>query len=198
MTRSIVFSQDGVILNACCLRNIYASGCMVAILGALPLPTMIARFAYQEQPLWISRQNKEGEGPVVEHLDLQSALNAGLLVMATLSSEAEEAQMINLAAVLGGDAEATTAALALQKRRAIGVDEEMTTGLFRRHLPAVPLVSTPILVQRWVERSQPPSRALQAALQNIHLGTGYTPPAHHPLYPWWQEVLEMTQKDEPM
>ena len=93
MTRSIVFSRDGVILNACCLRNIYASGCMVAILGALPIPTMIARIAYQEQPLRIFRENKEGEGLVVEHIDLQPVLNAGLLVVTSLSSEVEEAKM---------------------------------------------------------------------------------------------------------
>lgn len=197
MTRSIVFSRDGVILNACCLRNIYASGCMVAILGALPIPTMIARIAYQEQPLRIFRENKEGEGLVVEHIDLQPALNAGLLVVASLTSEAEETKMINLATVLEGDAEATTAALALQRRRAIGVDGPATMGLFRQHLPDVQIVSTPILVQHWVERSRPPSRALRAALQNIHQGTGYAPPVHHPLYPWWQEVLETT-KDEPM
>ena len=197
MTRSIVFSRDGVILNACCLRNIYASGCMVAILGTLPIPTMIARIAYIEQPLRIFRENKEGEGLVVEHIDLQPALNAGLLVVASLSSEAEETKMINLATVLEGDTEATTAALALQRRRAIGVDGPATMGLFRRHLPDVQIVSTPILVQHWVERSRPPSRALRAALQNIHQGTGYAPPVHHPLYPWWQEILETT-KDEPM
>jgi hypothetical protein len=197
VTRSIVFSRDGVILNPCCLRNIYASGCMLAILGTLPIPTMIAHIAYQEQPLRIFRENKEGEGPVVEYVDLQSALNAGLLVLASLSSEADETKMINLAAVLEGEAEATTAALALQRRRAIGVDGPASTGLFRQHLPDVEVVSTPLLVQHWVERSRPPSRALRAALQNIYQGTGYAPPVHHPLYPWWQEVLETT-KDEPM
>jgi hypothetical protein len=170
---------------------------MMAILGALPIPTMIARIAYQEQPLRIFRENKEGEGPVVEHIDIQPVLNAGLLVMASLSSEAEEAKMIDLAAVLEGDAEATIAALALQSSRAIGVDGPATTGLFRQHLPDIQLVSTPILIQHWVERSRPPSRALRAALQNIHHGTGYAPPVHHPLYPWWQEVLETTN-DEPM
>ncbi len=116
MTRSIVFSRDGVILNACCLRNIYASRCMVAILRALPIPTMIARLVYQEQPLRILRENQEGEGLVVEDIDLQPILNAGLLVMASLTSEAEEAKMVELAAVLREDGEATTAALALQRR----------------------------------------------------------------------------------
>jgi len=198
VTRSIVFSRDGVILNACCLRNICASGCMVAILGALPIPTMIARVVYnQEQPLRILREIKEGEGLVVELIDLQPILNTGLLAMVSLTSEAEEAKMVDLAAVLEEDGEATTTALALLRRWAIGMDGPATTGLVRQHLPDVQIVSTPILVQHWVERSRPPSRALRAALQNIHQGTGYAPPVHHPLYPWWQEVLETT-KDEPM
>ncbi len=197
MTRSIIFSRDGVILNACCLRNICASGCMLAILGALPIPTMIARVVYnQEQPLRILHENKEGEGLVVEHIDLQPILNAGLLVMASLSSEAEYAKMVDLATVLE-DGEATTAALALQRRWAIGVDGLATAALMRQHLPDVQIVSTPILIQQWVERSRPPSRTLRAALQNMHQGTGYAPPVHHPLYLWWQEVLDTT-KDEPM
>jgi len=169
---------------------------MVAILEALPLPTMIARVVYQEQLLRILREKQEGEGFVVEHIDLQPMLNAGLLVMASLTSEAEEAKMVDLATVLE-DGEATTAALALQRAWAIGVDGPATTALLRQHLPSVQIVSTPILIQQWVERSRPPSRTLRAALQHIHQGTGYAPPVHHPLYLWWQEVLETT-KDEPM
>jgi len=170
---------------------------MVAILGALPVPTIIARVVYnQEQPLRILRENKEGEGLVVEHIDLQPILNTGLLVMASLTSEAEYAKMVDLATVLE-DGEAITAALALQRRWAIGVDGPATTALLRQHLPDVQIVSTPILIQQWVERSRPPSRALRAALQNMHQGTGYAPPVHHPLYPWWQEVLDTT-KDEPI
>jgi hypothetical protein len=194
VTRSIVFSRDGVILNACCLRNIYASECMVAILEALPIPTMIARIVYEEQPLRILRENQEREGFVMEHIDLQPMLNAGLLVMASLTSEAEEAMMIDLAAVLEDD-EATTAALSQLRGRAIGVDGPATTVLLRQHLPDIQIVSTPILIQHWIEYSRPPSRALRAALQNIHQGTGYAPPVHHPLYPWWQEVLETTTNE---
>jgi hypothetical protein len=194
VTRSIVFSRNGVILNACSLRNIYASGCMVAILEALPIPTMIARIVYEEQPLRILRENQEREGFVMEHIDLQPMLNAGLLVMASLTSEAEEAMMIDLAAVLEDD-EATTAALSQLRGRAIGVDGPATTVLLRQHLPDIQIVSTPILIQHWIEYSRPPSRALRAALQNIHQGTGYAPPVHHPLYPWWQEVLETTKNE---
>jgi len=183
VTRSIVFSRDGVILNACCLRNIYESGCMLAILAALPIPTMIAHIVYRERL-------------IVEHIDLQPLLNAGLLVVASLTTEVEEAKMVDLSVSLEDD-EATTAALALLRGRAIGVDGPATTMLLRQNLPDVQIVSTPILIQYWVERSRPPSRALRAALQNIHQGTGYAPPVHHPLYPWWQEVLETT-KDEPM
>jgi len=130
----------------------------------------------------------------MEHIDLQQMLNAGLLVMASLTSEAEEAMMIDLAAVLEDD-EATTAALSQLRGRAIGVDGPATTALLRQHLPDIQIVSTPILIQHWIEYSRPLSRALRAALQNIHQGTGYAPPVHHPLYPWWQEVLETTTNE---
>ncbi len=93
------------------------------------------------------------------------------------------------------DDEATTAALSQLRGRAIGVDGPATTALLRQHLPDIQIVSTPILIQHWIEYSRPLSRALRAALQNIHQGTGYAPPVHHPLYPWWQEVLETTTNE---
>jgi len=197
VARSTVFSGDGVILNACCLRNISASGCMAAILEACPVPTMIARIVNdQEQPLQILREHQEGAGLVVEHIDLQPILHTGVLVIASITSEAEETMMVDLATLLE-DGEATTAALAQQRGWAIGVDEPTITALLRQHLPDVQMVSTPILMQLWARHSRPPSLTLRGALQQIHQGTGYAPPVHHPLYSWWQEVVETT-KDEPM
>jgi hypothetical protein len=169
---------------------------MLPILRALPIPTLIAQIVYQGQPLRILRENQTGEGLVAETIDLQPMLNDGVLVMASLTTEAEEAQMVNLTEALEDD-EATTAALALLRGRAIGVDGPATTVLLHQHLPDIQAVSTPILIQHWVEHSRPPARTLRAALQQIHLGTGYAPPIHHPHYLWWQEVLETTS-DEPM
>ena len=169
---------------------------MLPILRALPIPTLIAQIVYQGQSLRILRENRAGEGLVAEPIDLQPMLNDGVLVMAPLTTEAEEAQMVDLAEALEDD-EATTAALALLRGRAIGVDGPATTALLHQHLPDIQVVSTPILIQHWVEHSRPPARTLRAALQRIHLGTGYAPPVHHPIYSWWQEVLETT-KDEPM
>src|SRR5260370_18004308 len=109
---------------------------MVAILGALPIPTMIARVVdNQEQPLRILREIKEGEGLVVELIDLQPILNTGLLAMVSLTSEAEEAKMVDLAAVLEEDGEPTTTALALLKRWAIRSAVPPTTRLVPPHLP---------------------------------------------------------------
>jgi len=165
---------------------------MLAILRALPIPTIIAQIVYRGQPLRILRESLEELVP--EPINLEPLLNDGVLVIASLTSEAEEAQMVDLAEVLEDD-EATTAALALLSARAMGVDGPSTTKLLRQRLPDIQLVSTPILIKHWFEYSQPPSHTLQAALQHIYLGTGYTPPVHHPLYPWWQEVLEMTQNE---
>jgi hypothetical protein len=190
VTRSSVFSRAGVILNACCLRNIYASGCVDAVLAALPIPAMIADVVFEEEPLRILRKVNEEEGFVHTQIDLQPILNAGLLIMASLSSAAEEAAMVTLAATLDADGVATTAALAQQRGWAIGVDGPAALGLLRQHLPDVQIVSTPLLMQQWVEHSRPPSHVLRAALQNIHQGTRYAPPDQDPLYFWWKEALK--------
>ena len=188
MSSSIVFSRDGVILNACCLLNIYASGHMDTILKTLPIPIMIASYVYEQEPLRIPCEVKGGEGLADEQIDLQPFLTAGLLVMVSPTSEAELTSMINLAAVLPEDGEAITAALALHRRWAIGVDGLATISLLRRHIPDVQLISTPVLIKQWVERSRPPSHVIRTVLQNVQRSTGYAPSTHHPLYLWWQEV----------
>lgn len=181
MTRSFVFSQDGVILNACCLRNLGASGCMHAILDAFPSPVMVAHVVYkQEQPLRIRREVKGERGLSMEQVELQPILDAGSLTIAFLTSDAEEEAMVTLASVFRDDGEATTAALARYRNWAVGVDGPGTTALLRQHLPDLPLLSTSLFFQQWIECSQPPSHIVRAALQNMYQGTGYRLPEQRP------------------
>lgn len=187
MTRSFVFSQDGIILNACCLRNLGASGYIRAILDAFPSPVMVAHFVYeQEQPLRMYQVTR-GREREVTHMDLQPVFDAGSLSVAFLASEREEAAMIELAAVCGDDGEAMTAALARHRNWAMGVDGPGFTALLRRHLPDLPLLSTSFFLQQWVESSHPPSHALRTALRNMEERTNYRPPEQDALSLKWLE-----------
>jgi hypothetical protein len=188
-TRS-VFSQDGIILNACCVRNIYASGVAASILTALPIPAMIAAIVVEHVPLRIFQPGHAQEKVVHRPIDLQPLLDAGALTLASLSSEEEEIAMLFLAAKLGTDGLAATAALARQRKWAIGVDGPAAIGLIRQHLPDLQIVSSSLLIQYWIGQSQPPNQVLRAALWNMHQGARYVPPDHDPQSHWWKEILE--------
>jgi hypothetical protein len=146
---------------------------MRAILDAFSSPVMVAHMVYeQEQPLLIHRAIKGKEELVVEREDLQPILADGLLTIAFLASDAEEADMVELVAIFREDGEATTAALALQRNWAIGIDGSGSTALLRQHLPDVQLLSTSFFLQQWIECGQPSSHVVRAALQNMYQGTG--------------------------
>ncbi len=143
MVDSVAFSQEGVILNACCLINLCASRYFSSILEALPVPVMVAADIYEHEVLRVYSERVGEEGLIHEQIELQPLLHAGLLVAVSPSSDTEVASVIELAAASGEDADAFTAALPLHRHWAIGVDDSKAAAFFRRNTRHLQLLSTP-------------------------------------------------------
>ncbi len=190
MVDSVAFSQKGVILNACCLINLYASRYLGSILEALPVPVMVAADVCEHEVLRVYSEGFGGEGLVPERIELQPLLDVGLLATASPSSDAELTSVVELAAVSEEDADAFTAALALHRRWAIGVDDPKAAALFRRKAPHLQLLSTPLFVKQWTERTDPSPETVRTVLRNIQRYAKYAIPPHHALYTWWRGYLD--------
>ncbi len=191
MVDNVVFSHEGVILNACCLINLYASRYVGSILEALPVPAMVAAHIYEYEALWVYGEGSGGEALTPERVELQPLLYAGLLATASPSSDAELMSVVDLAAALKeDDGGAFTAALALHRRWAIGVDDHKIALFFRQNAPHLQLLSTPLFVKHWTERTDPSPETVHTALHNIQRYAKYAISPHHPLYGWWQGYLD--------
>jgi hypothetical protein len=187
---SVVFSQEGVILNPCCLINLYASRCLSSILDAIPVPVMVAADVYEHEVLGVYGEGFGEEGLISEQIELQPLLDAGLLATAWPSSDAELTSVIDFAFVLKQDGEAFTAALALYRRWVIGVDDPQTASFLRRNVPQLQLLTTPLFVKYWTERTDSSPKAVRAVLRNIQRYAKYAIPPHHALYAWWRSYLD--------
>lgn len=190
MNSSDVFSCRGIVLNACCLMNLYATGRVGEILQSLPVPVTIATYLYEREKLTIYSEAAHDDRPLSEPIDLLPLLHVGVLRVTTLSSSEEWASLCDFAAAFKVDGEAYTAALAVHRQWAVGVDDPATISLFRRYAHQIPLWSTPIFVQQWIEKLSPSPYEIAQVIRDMWRKACYLPPASHPCYAWWKEYVD--------
>ena len=186
MTTSLVFAHNCIILDASCTINLAASGQMDGILEAIPSSVAIAAYVREQEVLRINARSGESGTRAPQPIDLQPLIDRGLLIVVSPESEAENESYINFAAVLGDDGEAITAAIAVHRNWAIGIDDRSATNLFRREAPQIQLISTPELIKHWVDTMNPPDDIVRLALDDVRLGAKYAPGNTHVLYNWWR------------
>jgi hypothetical protein len=187
---SVVFAREGVILNPCCLINLYASRYLSKILEALQVPVMVAADVCEHEELMVYGEGLGEEGLIPEKIEVKPLLDAGLLTTARPSSDAELISVINFAFAVKEDGEAFTAALALHHHWAVGIDDSRTISFLRRNIPSLKLFTTPHFVKQWIDRTSPTTETIRTVLHNIQWYAKYTISPHHALYAWWHSYLD--------
>jgi hypothetical protein len=186
LTTEVVFTQDCIILDACCIINLYASGEMESILKAISKSVAVAAYVRDHEALRILSGVDGAVTQRFEQIDLQPLIDCGLLVVVSPESEAENIAFVNFAVVLD-DGEAITGAIALHRNWSIGSDDRKAISFFNQHAPHLQMISTPELVKYWVDIAHPPLETIRLALQKIRLKAKYEPHLRHKLYLWWQK-----------
>jgi hypothetical protein len=181
---TLVFNHPCIILDASCIINLYASKCMENILRSIPRSVTIAAFVLDHEALLIYGGPAEDVRQEKEKIDLQPLIEAGLLKIVTINSEAEAALHINFAAEID-DGESVTGAIAIHRNWAIGIDDRRARSLFSREVNQLQLIYTLELVKHWADTTEPPFEIISTALENIYKRAVYQPGQNHPLYPWW-------------
>jgi hypothetical protein len=164
-----------IVLDACCIINLYESGYCEAILKATgPCVTVVSVVLEQE----------------LGTRDLQPLIERGILQIVEPESDAEFISFVNFAVQLD-DGEALTGAVARHRRWAIATDERKARKVFTREIRDILLVSTPELLKHWVDTSRPRASSIRDALTNIRTRARYEPGKDHALYRWWQSYFKM-------
>ncbi len=185
MIPSITFAHSCVILDACCIINLYASGRIREILEAIPTSVSIAAYVREQEALFVG--SSDGSGGK-ERIDLQLLIDQGLLRSVQPETEEENILFVNFAAELGDDGEAITGAIAVQRNWAIGTDDRGAIRFFQRAAPRFQIISSLELIKYWADTIELPATEVGAVLRNVRICGRYQPHSTHVLYAWWQSL----------
>lgn len=179
-----VFTHGAVILDACCLINLHASGQMKSILESLNVSLFIAEYVHTEELSSLKSGFDVGEVQVDEQSNLDFLIRAGIIAAVSFESEIEQNLFVNLAVDMD-DGEAATAALAVTRNWALGTDDRRAMAYLRQRNMNLPFVSTLEIIKFWADVTPASNDAVKSALTNVRVRGRYKPKSSHPLHSWW-------------
>lgn len=174
------------IVDACCLINLYASGKVEAILPACGGDFYVSE-QVQAEALSIRQPDSEDPSLLVRSpIDLSQAISSGLIKACRFESEAESALFVEFATLID-DGEASCLAIAKSRGWLVATDDRKALRLASES--GIAVITTPELVQRWVQNSQPSERDLVDLLHCIERFARFRPRRGSPLCDWWSDFV---------
>lgn len=174
------------IIDACCLINVYASGKNESILrtcGKLWIPEQV-----REESLSIRRVDEDDPSKLVpEEIALEQAIAEGYLELCDLEGTQEFSSYVNFATQLG-DGEAACLAIALSRGWTVATDDRKARRIAGEL--GISLVSTPELVNRWVQATSPAEELVVEVLKNIERFARFRPRKADSLHGWWMDLTD--------
>jgi hypothetical protein len=191
MSADELFPYAGIVLDACVVINVFASGQIASILESLSRPVAIAAFVHEKEALNIYAGPNDDVTAAVEAIDLQPFIEQKLLQVVPHDSQ-ELATMLSISEACIDTGEAISGAIAMHRSWSLATDDNMALSFFTRKVPELHLASTLTLLKHWAEAIQPHPAVIAGALTNIRKRARYVPHHNHKLYQWWH-MCEMSQ-----
>lgn len=200
--------QD-VVLDACCVINLYAAGKLlsgetprsapprrrIAVPGSpakanklafdftLHLPTKV-----KEEARYILQPDEEDASKLVKtDIDLDPAIRASFLHECDLEAEEETELFVQIATKLD-DGEAVCFAIAKSRGWLLATDERPTENLAKKH--GVSIITTPELVKHWADKTKASEAEVAKVLWNIQTYAHYFPRKTLPMHSWWMDLAK--------
>jgi len=184
----MMINHSYLVLDACCLLNIFASDRGIDILKALPVQRVVTQVVCDDELKTLQSlddgTNEEGAE------QFQLALTQGLLTVVDFETEVEAESFLNYIAENLDDGEAATCAIAFQRKWAIATDDKKAISFTKKEAPQIQIISTLELVKYWSDEVNPDLNDLRLALETIRFTGKYIPHKRHPLYAWWKKILK--------
>lgn len=175
-----------LLLDSCCLINLYASGCVAGILHNLPYPAGAVTEALAEAD-YILGNDEEGRTCQLP-IDWEPSISTGAIRILKMS-DIDLDMFVNLSVRLE-EGEAATLAVGLTRGDAVATDDRPALGLLKEHFPHLEVWGTPSIMKHWSEKVSLASGDLAAALTNITRYASYVPSQRHALYGWWHHAID--------
>lgn len=181
-----------ILLDACCVLNLYATRRCEEILRAIA-----ARFAVADlvagEAIYVFRGGAGPDARERDQIDLRALSDAGMLEILHSQSVDETASFVNFAAELD-DGEAMTCALAVHRGTTVATDDRKALRILKERAPQVPVYTTCHLLQQWATSGTVTAPDVRQALLDIQERGRYLPPKDHPLSTWWESVIQQGER----
>ncbi len=185
MEDELTLNHNALILDACCIINLYASQRPEEILRALPTKPVVVAEAVTEETLGVFDGPSDNIRQRSRLIEFQSLVAAGLLTIMPLG-EAEEILYVNLSARLD-HGEAASMALAIARSWAIATDDRRAASTLQQQAPHIQRITTLDMLRHWSIRVGATHAQVAEVLGAVQRYGFYRPPPTHPLYPWWRD-----------
>jgi hypothetical protein len=176
-----------ILLDACCLLNLYATRRLDEILLAVQ-----GRFAAAErvaaEALYTRRGGDGEDADEKDAVDIGPLVARGLLEVLAVETPAEAASYVSFAAELD-DGEAMTCALALHRGAIVATDDRKALRILAAQAPPISVRSTAQLLKEWADSGIPAPIELRTALTDVRQRARFAPGRHDPLHSWWEAAL---------
>lgn len=182
------FPREGIILDACCVINLYASEYMKNILESISKQVAVAAYVRDAEAKRIYGGPVEDLTRETEAINLQPFIDDKLLQVVSLENEAEENMVVNFSSAARlGSGETISAAIAVLRQWSLGTDDKLAISFFIRKVPQLHLISTLDILKHWVDTTGPELTVIGRVLENIQNRASYEPHDKHHLYRWWKQ-----------
>lgn len=179
---TIHLEQEGIILDACCIINLYAGSVMQEVLESIPAPFFVDRYVREKEALKIKA---ETENEFID-IDLNPFIQGKILQEVSLTSEDEVNTFVNLAVSLD-DGEARCGAIAAHRNFVVATDEKVGIRIFSGLEPPISTISTLEILYNWSEERNIKPEKISKVLKNIEKRASYRPAPKHTYFAWWKD-----------
>ncbi|MBD2137010.1 hypothetical protein H6F32_05280 [Anabaena sp. FACHB-1237] len=174
-------NHSHIILDACCILNLCASGQFLAILKSLPAEIVITTVVQENELKTLQKLQEEDNDAVLE---FETAITQGLLKIVDFESEEERESFVNYVFDLD-DGEAATLAIAVHRKWAVATDDNKAIKFIKKNFPDIKILSTPEIIKYWSEKESIDHLILNNVLNSIKTKGRYQPPKNDPWRNWW-------------
>lgn len=177
--------EDLVLLDACVLINLLATGRAEEILNSLPYRFALARYVAEEEVFSDNAQDRTTPHPLITSL-----IGSGTLTQLDIATDAEQRALVHFAIHLD-DGEAHTCALATVRSVRVATDDRKAIRVLREVWPEEgdPCIRTAEILFDWAELEQIEASDLAIILDAVTHGASFFPPRDDPHHRRWMQLV---------
>ncbi len=180
--------RPGMLLDASCLINLYASGRLREIALTASHWFGVSDYVLEVEALYVWPSALSDQDQARAPISLSSLTDEGVIRVLSLAGPDEEATFVNLARYID-DGEAVTGSIAIHRGYVVATDDRKARRVLAEQVPPIGLIGTLELMKAWVDHAKITAAEAREALKAIQADASYVPSRRHPLFAWWKSIV---------